>query len=96
MQDLGTLGGTSSNANSINNKREVVGRSTLANNAIRGFLYKEGIMYDLGTLGGAATVAFGINDKSEIVGFSRVSSGQAHAFFIQRWNYVRLGYTGRS
>jgi probable HAF family extracellular repeat protein len=67
MQDIGTLGGTSANANAINNNDEMAGRSLLANGAIRAFKYSEGVMTDLGTLGGASSVAFDINDRGDVV-----------------------------
>ena len=52
MIDLGTLGGTYSYANGINNKGQIVGYSLTASGQDHAFLYSGGKMTDLGTLGG--------------------------------------------
>lgn len=74
--DLGTLGGSLSEAHGINNKGQVVGEAALrGDDSWHAFLYEKGQMKDLGVLpdcfGSAAT---GINDQGVIVGSSR------HAF----------------
>ena len=52
VQDLGTLGGSSSWASAINDSGQVIGSSYLAGDQNRhAFLYKDGKMTDLGTLG---------------------------------------------
>jgi probable HAF family extracellular repeat protein len=82
MRGLGTLGGTHSDANAINNRREVVGTSSIApSQDLRAFLWKPGQgMRSLGTLGGAGSVAQDINDLSQVVGSSGTASGAEHAF----------------
>ncbi len=84
--DLGTLGGTVSQAFDINSAREVVGRSASPNwSSWRAFLWRDGQMEDIGTLGGDRAEAFDINEHSEIVGWSQIAPGQSlprHAF---RW-----------
>jgi probable HAF family extracellular repeat protein len=51
ITDLGTLGGTYSSANAINNVGQVTGTSTNAHGEYRAFLWRKGTMIDLGTLG---------------------------------------------
>jgi probable HAF family extracellular repeat protein len=82
MRDLGSLGGACSIAAEINNRGDVIGHSTLANNTTEHpFLWTaRGGMRDLGTLGGGFAHANHINDRGEIVGYSTmVPSGQGQA-----------------
>lgn len=48
--DLGTLGGTWSEAYAINNNGQIVGNSRIASGATRPFIYNGGTMTDLGSL----------------------------------------------
>jgi probable HAF family extracellular repeat protein len=84
--NLGTLGGTSAFAASVNNRGQVVGQSDVASNAtFRGFLWWGGAMRDLGTLpGDAASFAYSINDDGIVVGDSYDASFNARAFLWKR------------
>jgi probable HAF family extracellular repeat protein len=78
ITDLGTLGGTFSQAFGINNKESVVGFATLTGDtALHAFLWRKGLMTDLGTLGGSDSLpysqAFSVNERDEVVGFSETS-----------------------
>jgi probable HAF family extracellular repeat protein len=82
MKDIGTLGGTYSEAYGINNSGQVVGRSSGGF-----FLYQNGEMIDLGTRlhpdnNGNVWNLFsvsGINNEGQIVGAGRMSNGDERA-----------------
>jgi probable HAF family extracellular repeat protein len=70
VQDLGTLGGTSTDAYAINNLGQVAGTSSTATGERHAFLWTPGQgMRDLGTLGGgSSSTARGVNDQGQVVG----------------------------
>jgi probable HAF family extracellular repeat protein len=73
MQDLGTLGGSSSNATDINNKGQIVGGAATPNSGTtHAFLWQYGKMKDLGTLdnGQNYSEANAITQDSQVVGYS--------------------------
>jgi probable HAF family extracellular repeat protein len=87
VQDLGTMGGASSDAHDINLADEIVGAAVVSIDGElfgRAFLYAHSRFTDLGTLGGARSAAYGINDAGQIVGSSTTPAGEAaekaHAF----------------
>lgn len=92
--DLGTLGGTYSAANSINNAGQVVGYATTSNNVYRAFLWQQNRMIDLGTLDGkpnSTSSAYRINNYGLIVGYSTTTSNYSHAVLWHRNKMTDLG-----
>ena len=97
VKDLGTLGGTFSVAEGINEQNEVVGFSDLSTGDYQAFLWRPGHgMRSLGTLGGHNSFAQSINDRSEVVGGSeRPGSSVTRAFLWSEAGGVRgLGTLG--
>jgi probable HAF family extracellular repeat protein len=73
MTNLGTLGGTDSDARAINSSGQIVGLSRRSGSPERwsAFLYDSGSMSDLGRLGtGVNSQATGISDTGKVVGIS--------------------------
>jgi probable HAF family extracellular repeat protein len=96
LTDLGTLGGSWSEALAINNAGQVVGQAQDASGDHHAFLYDEGRMYDLGTLGGPWSSAHGINAAGVIVGISTpvVGSPNDRPFLYRDGTMKDLGTLG--
>lgn len=96
MLDLGSLGGTLSATNALNNRGQVVGQSNLAGDqTAHPFLWDRGTLKDLGTLGGSFGVATWLNDTGEVVGGARTKDDQDfHAFFWRKGTMTDLGTVG--
>jgi probable HAF family extracellular repeat protein len=90
MTDLGTLGGTNSEANFINDRGEIVGYSTTATGAIHAFLDKSGKMTDLGTLGGRNSNAGAINNEGDVVGTAQTAASVSHGYIDRHGQMIDL------
>src|ERR1700719_4050916 len=87
--DLGTLGGPTSTANSVDPSGQVGGFSLAADGSAHLFFFTNGTMNDLGTIGGVGMIdpttgnqngALGSNALGQVVGFSKTDDGSIHAF----------------
>lgn len=74
MHDIGTLGGTGSRANAVNDFGEFTGWANLAgDDEPHAFLSKPGSpLYDLGTLGGPTSHGWGVNNQIHICGWTEL------------------------
>jgi probable HAF family extracellular repeat protein len=91
VKDIGTLGGTNSEALAINKSGEVVGDAETSNGTPHAFIYRKGSTRDLSTLAGFDTASFArsINDQGEVVGDSD-SADQKRAFVYSNGQMLEL------
>ena len=83
MIDLGTLGGTYSDASAINDRGQVTGYANTAGGYSHAFRWTaSGSMQDRGTLGGTDSSASAINDCGQVTGTANTADGDgdSHAF----------------
>jgi probable HAF family extracellular repeat protein len=93
--ELGTLGGSDSTANAVNNQGVVTGGALTAGNAWHAFRYDEALgMRDLGTLGGSSSVGIALNQSGHIVGYADTEDGNYHAFVDTGITMLDLGTFG--
>jgi probable HAF family extracellular repeat protein len=94
VTDIGTLGGSYSTANDINDLAQVVGvaETSMSDTGLHAFLYAGGAMTDLGALAGdSLSQAFAINNLGQVVGGSFSSSWDSgHAFLYSGGSMVDL------
>lgn len=95
MQDIGTLGGTSSTiGNAINASGSIAGTSPTAGGQAHAFLYNGTTMQDLGTLGGTTSSGLAINASGQVAGTS-VPSG-ANPLIPTRHAFIYDGSAGET
>ncbi len=89
MVSLGTLGGTTSKANGINDSDRIVGWAYTAAGVAHAFVYDAGSanpqMVDLHPLvgfGGRESRATSVNNNGQIVGITTMPGGNFHAFLL--------------
>jgi|HubBroStandDraft_4_1064222.scaffolds.fasta_scaffold00555_10 probable HAF family extracellular repeat protein len=83
MVDIGTLGGTITLPNMLNNRGQIVGQSNLAGDVtFHPFLWDKGALTDLGTLGGDTGTTNTINDAGEVIGKADLPGSQTHHGFL--------------
>jgi probable HAF family extracellular repeat protein len=92
MVDLGTLGGSPSNAtsqgNAVNDNGQVVGTSSTKSGPSHAFSWTQaGGMVDLGTLGGSpsngVSESYAVNQSGQVVGISSTADSSLHATLWQ-------------
>ena len=92
MRDLGTLGGPSSQAWSINESGEVSGAATLSPSSgeTHAAIWEQGFWIDVGVNLGPniSSVGYGMNDKGQLVGnaWGLADGNQFHPFL---WSPTR-------
>ena len=89
--DLGTLGGSSSRGQSINNLGQVTGALVTAQGSTHAFLYSGGNMTDLGTAGGRYSIGFGINSVGQIASAGDDTGGTDRILLYQNGGWQILG-----
>lgn len=80
VTDLGTLGGSSTEAHAINNFGQITGSSNVNSTVSHAFLYTAGTITDIPTLGGNIGIGLGINDSGTVVGYTTQADGSYRGF----------------
>lgn len=92
IQDLGTLGGPTSEAHGINNLGVAVGFSDTPSDGQRAFVWKDGTMTEIGALpGDTGSRADHINDSGMVVGASEGSGGVRAFVWTQQSGMQAIG-----
>jgi probable HAF family extracellular repeat protein len=93
MHDLGTLGGSFSQAFAINASGDVAGGSYIAGSTTQhAFLERNGTMTDINPPGSSLSVAFGVNASDAVVGYALPQG----AFLLKQGQSTFLGTLGGS
>jgi len=94
--DLGTLGGTFSDAIAINDRGQIAGTSTTASGHARSFIWQRGKLMDLGTLTGGSMRTTAMNNRGDVVGIeTELPDGLITHAFLWRGGVLRdLGTLG--
>jgi len=90
ITDLGTLGGSSSQALAVNKFGTAVGWSLRSDGAQHATMWRDGQIIDLGTLGGRNSIATGINDNGGVVGSADDANGIARGFIWRNGVITKL------
>lgn len=98
MRNVGTLGGTCTQAFALNNRGQVAGVSFLTGDQnAHAFLWEDGVIQDLGPLNAGCTLAFGLSESGQVVGVWCLPTGYYHAALWtkvgQTWQITDLGTT---
>ncbi len=95
MVNVGTLGGSTSGAEDINDGGWVTGYAYTAGNLqSHAFIYDGTRMIDLGTLGGGLSCGYVVNTNGQVAGDSETETGTSHAFLYTNGRMVDLGDLG--
>ncbi len=96
LTDLGTLGGSHSEALAINARGQVAGFSTTATGERHAFFWDGGAMRDLGVFAGGTfgTPFIALNDAGQVAFTSVVASGERHAVLWDGTTVHDLGTLG--
>ena len=96
LTDLGTLGGSHSEALAINGRGQVAGFSTTATGERHAFFWDGGAMRDLGAFAGGTfgTPFIALNDAGQVAFTSVVASGERHAVLWDGTTVHDLGTLG--
>ncbi len=94
MTALGSLGGTQSYGNAVNNAGQV-GVQTYGPSVYGGVIYDNGTTTSLGTLGGSNTFVFGVGEAGQVLGHSNVAGdAHYHAYLYSGGTMTDLGALG--
>ena len=96
LVDVGTLGGEATQVTDLNERGQVVGRSTLASGSQHGFLWQNGTITDLGTSSGDFSEAVAVNDSGVVVGQATTSDGAKVAIVWSQGAKTELPVVGAS
>ncbi len=97
MTNLGSLGGSCTNALAINNRGQIVGYAFLTGDAVfHPFRWEQGKLVDLGTLGGNFGVANTLNEAGDIAGWHSLAGNDdiRHATLWSGGQITDLGAFG--